>query len=80
MKYVWEFTFSPDPDGFYPVLYSSFKKALYAFNDQYEFAKARGMFISVIRTENGIFASWVEGEGTIQEIQYSIGIEKVSVS
>lgn len=79
MQKVWEFTCLPDDDGAYPILFSSFKKALYAFNDQYNYAKDRGIVANVVRNSNGISASWFEGKGTLQEVERSISIRKVSV-
>lgn len=79
MQHVWEFTCLPDEDRYYPMIFSSFKKALYAFNDQYNYAKDRGIVINVVRESNGIYASWIEGKGSSQEVEYSISIRKVSV-
>lgn len=81
MKYVWLFEYSPNEDGGdYPELYSSFKKALYRFNDEYEFVKARGVIVEVIREDRKLATSWIEGKGTAQEVQHSIRIEKLEVS
>ncbi|MGG5371096.1 hypothetical protein [Enterococcus sp. AZ196] len=80
MKHVWTFSCSPDDEGNFPELYSSFKKALYRFNDEYEFVVARGKIIEVSRSDGKIAASWTEGKGSTQETQFSILLEKISVS
>lgn len=80
MKHVWAFSCSPDEEDKFPELYSSFKKALYRFNDEYEFAVARGKIIEVSRSDGKISASWTEGKGSAQETQFSILLEKMSVS
>lgn len=79
MKYVYEFTCLPDEDGYYPELFSSFRKALYSFNDQYNYARDRGMDITVYRNDDGISASWIEGKETAREVEHSISVRKVSV-
>lgn len=79
MKHVWAFSCTPDDEGHFPELYSSFKKALYRFNDEYGFALARGKIIEVSRSDGKIAASWTEDKGTVQETQFSILLEKISV-
>lgn len=74
MKNVWAYDVTPNEDCGYPDLYSSQKKAMERFNDDYESARARGFEVTVTY-ENGAAASWEE-----KGQQYSIRVEKLPVN
>ncbi|SEU02503.1 hypothetical protein SAMN04487821_1544 [Enterococcus malodoratus] len=75
MKYVWLVEKTPNDDMGLPDIYSSKKKAMHSFKDDYEFARARGLDVEIIYGTFGVAASWIENG----EQQVSLRVERVKV-
>lgn len=79
MKYVWAYEVLPDDDVGYPKLYTSKKKAMACFNNDYEHARTRGVNVEVkygaTESNNIAGASWEDKTGQC----YAIRVFKLPV-
>lgn len=78
MKYAWAFMI-PSDENVFPFLYSSYKKALFQFNDECDFVKKNGSVVNIVKTTYGIAASWIENEGTRNEVQRTMEVRKIEI-
>lgn len=73
MKFVWIYDITPSGDSGLPEIYSSKKKAMRRFNDEYEYARREGLDVEVAYIDSSASASWYENNDK-EEQQYSIRV------